>query len=405
VEVDVSDKIVIGKGCSREYYDKQAFALFSRNFYNECMFSSKMSTLALLDGNARHARELNAHFNGSYHILHLTDSKTLMSDLHRALPSLIILCEDYPSPGSVQVLRELKQDPSLKNIPLIYIAETDNFTALAKIKMMGVTAIFIKPYNRAKLGQTISAELNKHIETQWQSLPEAPRKALRQSVDVFNSIADTLGTGDALPFTAVKMGCEPLVEAVNNNDFKSILNGVRSHDDYTYAHSMRVATMLSLLGHAAGFNTDEKLLLASGGLLHDVGKMFIPHAILNKPGRLTEDEFEVMKSHVPHTIEYLKKSSDIPHSIFIIAEQHHEKLDGTGYPFGLAGSQLNELARMAAVVDVFSALTDRRIYKDPMEPEKAITIMEDEMARHLDSTYIKLFKTILYDADLLNEDE
>ena len=160
--------------------------------------------------------------------------------------------------------------------------------------------------------------------------------------------------------------------------------------------------MLTLLGHAAGFKNDDQLLLSSGGLLHDVGKMKIPHNILNKPGKLDENEYEIMKSHVPETMAYLDKAGDIPKGVKIIAEQHHEKIDGTGYPHGLKGKELNELARMAAIVDVFSALTDRRVYKEPMEADKAMTVMTEEMTGHLDPHFVKLFRTVLVDTGVLS---
>ena len=137
--------------------------------------------------------------------------------------------------------------------------------------------------------------------------------------------------------------------------------------------------------------------MGSGGLLHDVGKMSIPHEVLNKPGRLTPAEFDVMKTHVPLTLAYLAKCPDMPKNIVTIAAQHHEKLDGTGYPLGLKGGQLNELARMASIVDVFGALTDRRIYKPPMDAEHALAIMTGEMATKLDQQLLSLFRSMLMD--------
>ena len=159
-----------------------------------------------------------------------------------------------------------------------------------------------------------------------------------------------------------------------------------------------MATLLSLFGSAAGVKGDELLTLASGGLLHDAGKMSIPHDVLNKPGKLDEAEFIVMKSHVPETIKFLCGNPEIPKAVLDIASQHHEKINGTGYPNGLKGSELNELARMASIVDVFSALTDRRVYKPPMEPEKAIKIMTEEMTTHLDQNFLRLFQAMLLDA-------
>jgi putative nucleotidyltransferase with HDIG domain len=177
-----------------------------------------------------------------------------------------------------------------------------------------------------------------------------------------------------------------------------MLDSVRNHDNYTYGHSMRVATYLALFGFNLRLPKEEQVLLASGGLLHDVGKMSIRHEILSKSGRLTAAEFEVMKAHVTSSVTYLEGCRDLPKGIMTIAAQHHEKLDGTGYPLGLAGSQLNRLARMASIIDVFSALTDRRVYKVAMEPEAALNLMVGEMASHLDIKLLGLFREMLLDA-------
>jgi len=361
------------------------------------------SSIAIVDGYGPHREEVCKALLSFYDASAYDDGKTALKSLTVNPPALILVGEQVSPGGGLNFIKALRQERSLNQVPIIYIVDHDSYQAMADSKAAGAEGYIAKPYRRSALIKTISKQLNASIEHEWEALPVIQKQALQGSVDVFNNLADSLSTGEPLPFDSVKGACGPLVEAIGNNDFKSILNGVKNHDDYTYAHSMRVATMLSLLGHAAGFKKDEQLLLASGGLLHDVGKMMIPHSVLNKPGRLTEEEFEVMKSHVPETIKYLKDSGDIPKAIFIIAEQHHEKLNGMGYPNGLKGSQLNQLARMAAVVDVFSALTDRRVYKAPMEAEKAIAIMEDEMTDHLDQRLVKMFKGMLGDADILNE--
>lgn len=172
---------------------------------------------------------------------------------------------------------------------------------------------------------------------------------------------------------------------------------MRSHDNYTYAHSLQVATLLALFGHSLGLSKEEQAILASGGLLHDVGKMTIPNEVLNKPGRLTPAEFIVMKGHVEASIAHLERCPDLPKSILTIAAQHHEKLNGTGYPYGLNGKRLDELARMASIIDVFSALTDRRVYKPSMTAEAALQIMTDQMGSHLDMRLVGLFRQMLLD--------
>ena len=367
------------------------------------MNSSNKSSIAIVDSYGPHREEVCKALLSFYDLSAYGDGKTALKSLAIDPPALIVVGEQVSPGGGLNFIKALRQERTLNHVPILYIMDHDTYQAMADAKVAGADGSIAKPYRRSSLIKAISKQLNASIEHEWEALPVIQQKALKGSVDIFNNLADSLSTGEVLPFGSVKDACGPLVEAIGNNDFKSILNGVKNHDDYTYAHSMRVATMLSLLGHAAGFNKEEQLLLASGGLLHDVGKMMIPHNILNKPGRLTEQEFDVMKSHVPETIKYLKASGDIPKAVFIIAEQHHEKLNGMGYPNGLKGSQLNQLARMSAVVDVFSALTDRRVYKEPMEAEKAIKIMEDEMTDHLDQRLVKMFKGMLGDAEILED--
>ncbi|HEY4044853.1 MAG TPA: HD domain-containing phosphohydrolase, partial [Rhodopila sp.] len=230
------------------------------------------------------------------------------------------------------------------------------------------------------------------------TLQPLQKQALTDSLRLFNSISSVIGEGQPVPYKAAGDACRPLVDLVANNDFKSVLQGVKEHDNYSFVHSMRVATYLALFGFNLGLSKDEQLLLATGGLLHDVGKMSISHEVLNKPGQLNPAELAVMKGHVAASITYLERCDDLPKGIITIAAQHHEKLDGTGYPHGLAGNQLNRLARIASIVDVFSALTDRRVYKQAIEPETALTIMVDEMGTELDVKLLGLFRQMLLDA-------
>lgn len=336
-----------------------------------------------------------------YNIQDCFDGYAALAMAKKTPPDLILNGEDINSAAAEIFLGRLREVNYLQRVPVLFVLGEDKKYKAKDYKDVGAKHILFKPYLRNQLLDVLSQIFNAGVEEEWDNLPAVQRAALQNSVAVFNDIAESFMTGKPVAFSAVKNNCQSLVTAIENNDFKSVLDGVRNHDDYTYAHSMRVATLLTLLGHAAGFKNDDQLLLSSGGLLHDIGKMNIPHSILNKPARLTDDEYEIMKGHVGETTKYLKTLENIPNAIFIIAEQHHEKIDGTGYPYGLKGSELNELARMAAIVDVFSALTDRRVYKPPMPAEKAMMIMKDEMAGHLDQHYLKLFRALLFDAGVI----
>jgi putative nucleotidyltransferase with HDIG domain len=359
----------------------------------------KRHSVAVVDANSHHREEVSRALLSFYRVTAFADPANALTTLSTtAGPGLIVVGEQVGVHGGIRFIKALRQVGVLNRTPVIYVMDRDDPYVAAEARAAGADDCLVKPYRRSSLVAAISACLNIGVERKWESLPALPRQALKGTVEAFNNISDIIASGEPLPYGEVTQACTPLVEAVNMNNFKAILNGVKDHDNYTYAHSMRVATLLSLFGNAAGVKGDDQLLLASGGLLHDAGKMSIPHEILNKPGRLDEAEFTIMKSHVPETVRFLRNSPDVPKSVMTIAEQHHEKLNGLGYPHGLKGAQLNELARMAAIVDVFSALTDRRVYKPPVEPGKALSIMTDEMTEHLDQRFLALFKSMLLDA-------
>ena len=139
-------------------------------------------------------------------------------------------------------------------------------------------------------------------------------------------------------------------------------------------------------------------------MLHDVGKIVTPAQILDKPGKLTEEEWPTMRNHVVRSGELLDAGDDVTKGARIIAEQHHEKIDGTGYPLGLKGAEMNELARMSSIVDIFGALTDARSYKPAFPADKAFAILED-MGPKIDQNLLAIFRAIFTpgsDVDTLN---
>lgn len=358
--------------------------------------------VAIVDSNPAHRIKVGKALTSFYNTIIYENSYQALREMQKQKPAVILISPQLEPASSIEFIASIRENDVLNDIPTIYIAESEIDPNVEKARQAGTTDVLTKPYTRSMLVQTISAQVSDNVEKEWRALPAPQRAALENTVDAFRGIADVLITGETIAFDDVKANCQSLVDVVESNNFKDILDGVRNHDDYTYAHSMRVATLLTLLGHAAGFKNNDQLIMSSGGLLHDVGKMMIPHHILNKPGKLSTEEFEIMKSHVPETMAYLNKTGNIPKGVMIIAEQHHEKLDGTGYPHGLKGKELNELARMAAIVDVFSALTDRRVYKDPMSAEKAMDIIANEMSgNHLDPHFVKMFRSVLIDAGIL----
>ncbi|MBC7908169.1 MAG: HD domain-containing protein [Rhodospirillaceae bacterium] len=353
---------------------------------------SRKVLVAVVDGNAEHRAQLAGALTSFYQVAEFAHGGEALDELGQAPPCLLVV--DEQAPAADHLFRQLRSDTQLADIPVICTTRRD---PSGRAPQDGIDAFLEKPYRRSLLLKTISSLVNKSVEAGWEKLPELQRCALRKTVEVFNSISDLIERGEPLHFEVLADACRPLVQAVAHNDYRTILGSVRDHDNYSYVHSLRVGTLLSLFGYTIGLRGDDLLQLGCGGLVHDIGKMAIPHEVLNKPGKLTAQEWTVMQSHVKGSIRFLRASA-LPRSVVTIAAQHHEKLNGSGYPFGLKGRQLNELARMASIVDVFSALTDRRVYKEPMAPQHALDIMTGPMGEELDQNLLALFRGMLLEA-------
>lgn len=145
---------------------------------------------------------------------------------------------------------------------------------------------------------------------------------------------------------------------------------LRSRDDYTFAHSVNVCILALMTGITLGYDRDELATLGVGALLHDLGKVKIPDQILNKPGSLTAEEFAVMKKHTVFGCELIR-DANIGDTPAIIALQHHENYDGSGYPFGAVGDKIHEYAQVTAIADKFDAITADRVYRKAFPPHEA----------------------------------
>lgn len=150
------------------------------------------------------------------------------------------------------------------------------------------------------------------------------------------------------------------------------LQDIKSLDDYTFAHSANVCVLSAITGISMGYDSAKLKELCLGALLHDIGKTKIPHELLNKPGPLTTEEYEIVKKHTKYGYEILKQSSDISVYTSYIALTHHEKFNGEGYPLGLKGKDIHEFTRIVSVADVYDAMTSDRVYRKKINISEAV---------------------------------
>lgn len=175
-----------------------------------------------------------------------------------------------------------------------------------------------------------------------------------------------------------------------NQDALSCIAMIKQKDAYLLEHSINVATLISIFAKHLRLDREVIKELATGALLHDIGKIKVDDAVLNKPGKLSDNEFEQMKQHAQFSYDIVDEAG-LSSISCEIAGFHHERLDGSGYPNGLSNSGISQFVRMASIVDVFDALTAERVYKKALTPIQAFKILRENSPQHFDEKLLNEF--------------
>lgn len=190
--------------------------------------------------------------------------------------------------------------------------------------------------------------------------------------------------------------CAPLVEEISNSVARNpgaliSLARLKTADDYTYMHSVAVCALMIALARQLGLDEESTRQAGLAGLLHDLGKAMVPNKVLNKPGKLTDDEFSIIKKHPELGHEALARSDSAPPIALDVCLHHHEKVDGSGYPKGLKSDEISLFAKMGAVCDVYDAITSNRPYKPGWDPAESLRKMADWAKGHFDERIFHAF--------------
>lgn len=189
---------------------------------------------------------------------------------------------------------------------------------------------------------------------------------------------------------------EPMVESIvdsifANRDALLPILRLKRHDEYTFQHSVSVAALLAAFARNLGLSREITRELGLGGLLHDIGKARIAESILNKPGKLNDTEFARMRCHVNEGLDVLHTAPRISPIALQVTAEHHERFDGSGYPQALAADQVSLYGKMAAIVDVYDAITSNRVYHKGIPPTLALRKLLEWSAHHFDAALVHSF--------------
>jgi HD-GYP domain-containing protein (c-di-GMP phosphodiesterase class II) len=220
--------------------------------------------------------------------------------------------------------------------------------------------------------------------------PVSPQVIARANALVKESYQKCARTGK-LNIRAIKGQVDNIIDELTANSHVMIgISDLKSYDDYTYQHSVSVCVLAVMIGISHGYNRSQLEALGIGALLHDIGKITVPREILNKPGKLTDEEFTTIKKHPWEGFNIIKESGGLSLLSAHVALQHHERYDGKGYPRALAGDKIHEYGLITAVADVYDALVSDRPYRRGYNNQEATNIIEEGRDTQLSSYFIDL---------------
>ena len=264
-------------------------------------------------------------------------------------------------------------------IPLLTRGQVIKEGYITKLQSLDIMGVYIesKISNDIKVNSMIDDKLKREALMTVKCIFEDFSRTNKLAIETVSSILDI----------AEKL----VIDVLSNEEILINLIDLKGFDDYTYQHSLCVAIIAITLGIKMGFNESKLNDLAISGLMHDIGKMSISKEILNKPSRLTEEEFEIMKKHPENAVLLLESLKMFPTVILQGIESHHEKYDGTGYPKQLKGENIPLFGRILAVADVYDALTSDRPYRKASFPNEVIEFMMGNTDVHFDREVLSAF--------------
>lgn len=225
-------------------------------------------------------------------------------------------------------------------------------------------------------------------EVEYYKELEKAKEINAQALEVARQTMNAIRMGRTFSSQDIRTISVEIVGSIfRNPDALVSLSQIKGYDEYTFAHSVNVSVLVASLARELGYDDQRILEAAIGGLLHDIGKMRVPEAVLNKPGKYTDLEFKIMQKHPEHGLDIVETKPGIPEVAKLIIGQHHERFDGSGYPRKLKETEISEVGLIAAVADVYDALTSNRVYRAAWTPQKALAMIfqgsKTDYAQHI----------------------
>ncbi|MGE5386178.1 MAG: HD-GYP domain-containing protein [Betaproteobacteria bacterium] len=285
----------------------------------------------------------------------------------------------------------------------------DKEQTIEKIRAIGVRELYIDTkkggdVSEARTQQEVSEELDRRmrelVENQGSaglsaSVSEESARARRMHGEanrIVRGMMEDVRMGAQIEIERVEPMVESMVDSIfRNQDALLPLARLKNHDNYTFQHSVSVCALLVAFSRSAKLPRETIREIGMGALLHDVGKAKLPDAILNKPGKLTDEEFDLVRTHVRQGVDILRASARISDTALCVVGEHHERFDGSGYPGRKNGGDISVYGQMAAIVDVYDAISSERVYHKGIPPTLALKRLLEWSEHHFNPALVQSF--------------
>jgi putative nucleotidyltransferase with HDIG domain len=305
----------------------------------------------------------------------------------------IVVDINLRSPESVQLVRSKLRAEAYRSMPRLFVLADALHHGSMQAWALGATDTISRPFDSEGMLQRIRAAFPNTSGFDKTASGKALNAGITAAHAVMVKIFDKLPAGTPLTFNDVMKAENQILKAIKQTSLREWLAAVGRHHTDSYRHCLFVTGFAVAFAQHLGMREDDQRRLARAGLLHDVGKAFIPVSILDKPGKLNHEEMKVMRQHPRLGYDALATEGGFPPEMLDVVLHHHEFLDGSGYPHYLHGDQISDIVRLITIVDIHAALVEKRAYRLPFTHAKAYAIME-QMEGKLDRHMLQAFRPV-----------
>ena len=305
----------------------------------------------------------------------------------------IVVDINLRSAESVQRIRNKLRAEAYRAMPRLFVLADALHHGSMQAWALGATDTISRPFDAAGILQRVHAAFPDNHGFDETDRGKTLNRGVAAAHEVMVKIFNKLPAGVPLKFSDIVAAENKILKAIKHSSLREWLTAVGCHHTDSYRHCLFVTGFAVAFAHHLGMREDDQRRMTRAALLHDVGKAFVPVAILDKPGTLTEEEMGEVRKHPRLGYDALAAQGSFPPEMLDVVLHHHELLDGSGYPDGLRGDRISDIVRLTTIVDIYSALVEARAYRVPFTHAKAFAIME-KMEGKLDQHLLQAFRPV-----------